>query len=318
MSNEIQSAEQVERPVVKQDGPMGFLMDSDRFSHLWRVAKAFSESALVPAHFQKKPADCFIACQLAARLSVDPFMLMQHLYVVYGRPGLSGQLVAALLNASGKIRGPIRYRFSGTKGKDDYGCTAVVTDAFTGEEVAGPTIDWLMVVAEGWNKDKQLRDGKGTQRSKWNTMPDQMFRYRAASYLCRAHYPEVMMGLTTQEEIEDRVIDVETRLAEPDPPAASKADRLAGLLEQQVVTDEAGEILEPARDEQAEPDVEQSPGESEPALLEEYRQAIEASWKPKEVDGIAKAASEDGRLSTQAQETIAGWAAKRLGFLKKS
>jgi hypothetical protein len=223
----VQKKEQ-DRPLtrVSDDGPLGYLLDTARFEHLWRVATAFSKSHLVPEHFRGKPEDCFIGCQLALRLKTDPFMLMQHLYVVHGRPGLDAQISIALLNGSGLIRDTIRYRFDGQGG--EYGCTALVVDASTGESIEGPKVTRKMVSAEGWDKDK------GTQRSKWTTMPELMFRYRAASYLIRAHYPQVTMGIATREELQDAVIDVESRLAQPSAEGGSKADMIARQMKSTV------------------------------------------------------------------------------------
>jgi hypothetical protein len=39
--------------------------------------------------------------------------------------------------------------------------------------------------------------------SKWKTMPELMFMYRAASWFINTHCPEIAMGLRTAEEIED-------------------------------------------------------------------------------------------------------------------
>lgn len=55
-----------------------------------------------------------------------------------------------------------------------------------------------MINAEGWAS----KNG-----SKWKTMPDQMFIYRAAAFWQRAYAPELGMGLITTEELGD-VIDV--------------------------------------------------------------------------------------------------------------
>jgi hypothetical protein len=184
-------------------GPLAFMTSPAALGHLWRIATGYSRSQLVPDAFKRKPDDCFIACQLALRLNVDPFMLMQNMYVVCGRPGFEAKLAVALLNASGKIKGTLKTTFVGKKGTDDYGCFAWAIDADTGEKVTGPTVDWKTVTEEGWNKDKPLRDGKGVQKSKWNTMPDLMFVYRAASFFIKANYPEVLMGMQTREELED-------------------------------------------------------------------------------------------------------------------
>ena len=181
--------------------PLAFLTEKAAFDHLWRIATGYARSQLVPKQFQGKVDDCFIICQLAIRMEVDPFMLMQATYIVHGRPGFEAKLAISMLNASGKIKGTLKNTFSGDG--DDYGCRAWCIDRETGERIEGPKVDWKMVKAEGWNKDKQLRDGSGTQKSKWNTMPDLMFVYRAATFLIRTNYPEVLMGIQTTDESED-------------------------------------------------------------------------------------------------------------------
>jgi hypothetical protein len=191
-------------PAIAQQAlvdPMSFLTNPAVANHLWKLAAGYSRSQLVPRQFQGKTDDCFIICQLAIRVRVDPFMLMQATYIVHGRPGFEAKLAIAMLNASGKIKGTLKTTFSGTG--DDYGCRASCIDKETGDKIEGPKVDWKMVKAEGWNKDKTLRDGSGVQKSKWNTMPDLMFVYRAASFLIRTNYPEVLMGMQTTEELAD-------------------------------------------------------------------------------------------------------------------
>lgn len=198
-----------------------YLTDPQKFEHLWRVAKAFSVCGLVPEAIRGKPEDCFVLTQLAIRLRVDPFMLFQNMYVVHGRPGMEAKLQIGLLNASGRIKGNICYTFSGDG--DEYGCMASVIDAASGQTINGPKVTKRMVKAEGWDK----KPG-----SKWLTMPEVMFRYRAAAMLIRAHYPEVTLGLMTREELEEQIIDVESTMARPALPPATgtKSEALAAAI----------------------------------------------------------------------------------------
>lgn len=39
--------------------------------------------------------------------------------------------------------------------------------------------------------------------SKWKTMPEQMLKYRAASFFARVECPNILMGFQLAEEIED-------------------------------------------------------------------------------------------------------------------
>jgi hypothetical protein len=45
---------------------------------------------------------------------------------------------------------------------------------------------------EGWTKNP-----------KYKTMPEQMLRYRSATWLIRLHCPEVLLGMQASEEIQD-------------------------------------------------------------------------------------------------------------------
>lgn len=206
--------------VVHDDSEFAMLFDSARFNQAQRVAKLFANSTMVPAHFRGKPADVFIALHLAVRMNLDPFMVMSKAYPIQGRIGLEAQLIIALVNARGPFRGPIQWKFEG-EGKTRK-CTAYATHEKTGETCELP-IDWAMVEAEGWSK----KPG-----SKWLTMPDQMFRYRTATFLSRAYCPEVILGLSTIDELEDMdIIDIQ-----PSPISGesivSQTNKLKGELEE--------------------------------------------------------------------------------------
>lgn len=160
-----------------------------------RVATMLASSSLVPAQFQGKEnvANCVIALNMAQRMNADPMMVMQNLYVVYGNPSWSSQFLISTFNTCGRFTA-IRYEWLGTEGKDDWGCRAWSVEKETGEKIAGSAVTIAIAKKEGWY------DKKG---SKWQTMPQQMLMYRAASWFVRAYAPEIAMGLHTQEEIID-------------------------------------------------------------------------------------------------------------------
>lgn len=171
--------------------------DLQGFELLQRVAKAFSSSTLVPKQYQGNLANCMIALNLAQRLGADELMVMQNLYIVHGNPGWSSKFLIASVNTCGRYES-MRYEWKGKPGSEDYGCRAWTIEKTTGTRLEGVWIDWKMVKAEGWDR----KDG-----SKWRTMPDQMFVYRAAAFWQRAYAPEISMGLNTAEELQD-VVDV--------------------------------------------------------------------------------------------------------------
>jgi hypothetical protein len=175
------------------------------FAHAQRMAKLLSSSTMVPEQYrtiydggklvQDGIPNCIIALELAARIGASVFMVMQHLYIVHGKPGWSSAFLIATVNASRRFT-PLRFRWEGTRGQDDFGCRCVARDRETNEECKGALVDWKMVKAEGWLSKKG---------SKWATMPEQMFIYRAASFWTRAYAPELSLGIQTTEEVIDTV-----------------------------------------------------------------------------------------------------------------
>ncbi|WP_407059222.1 hypothetical protein ACKZDW_02235 (plasmid) [Ralstonia syzygii subsp. celebesensis] len=177
-------------PIVRA----GFF-DLQGFELMQRVAKMFSSSTLVPQQYQNNVANCMIALNLARRLGADELMVMQNLYIVHGNPGWSSKFLIASVNTCGRYES-LRYEWRGKQGDADWGCRAWTIEKSTGERLNGVWIDWKMVQAEGWNK----KSG-----SKWITMPEQMFVYRSAAFWQRAYAPEISMGLSSAEELQDVV-----------------------------------------------------------------------------------------------------------------
>lgn len=173
--------------------------DLQGFELIQRVSKAFSQSSLVPQAYQGNLPNCMIAMDMAQRIGANPLMVMQNLYIVHGTPGWSSKFLIATINVCGRYSS-LRYEWKGKPGSDDFGCRAWAIEKATDERLDGIWVTWEMVKAEGWHSKKG---------SKWATMPDQMFVYRAAAFWQRAYAPELGMGLSTAEELGD-VIDATT------------------------------------------------------------------------------------------------------------
>lgn len=209
-------------PVLATGGSSNIIFNPVYFDQVQRVARMYSECDLVPAHFKDNIPNCFIALQLARRFQMDEFMVMQNVYVVHGKPALEGKLIIALANQSPIFQSRIKYEFVGVKGEDSWGCYAHAT--VDGEDVQGTTITMDMVRREGW-LDKPL--------SKWKTMPEQMFKYRAAAFFIRTVAPEIMMGMQMNDEAEDSYVEIE--VVDPTKPAQGSGnikDLLAGKTEE--------------------------------------------------------------------------------------
>ncbi len=171
----------------------GELIAAQEFDLQQRKAQALSKSSLIPKDFQGNIPNCMIALDIADSLGMKPLPVLQNLYIVHGKPSWSSQFLIAAFNQCGKFSG-ITYTFFGDPGTDSYGCYAKAVDLRTGEILEGPPVTIAIAKKEGWH---------GKSGSKWQTMPELMLRYRAATFLVRTTAPELTLGLPMQEEVED-------------------------------------------------------------------------------------------------------------------
>ena len=184
------------------------------FDLLQRQGKMLASAAIIPDIYRGKVADCALISEIAGRIGASPVLVANNLDVIHGRPSWRSQFLIACVNQSGKFSS-LRYEFDG-EGKSRK-CRAYAIERSTNERLDGSWISWQMAESEGWTKKAG---------SKWLTMPDQMFIYRAAAFWTRAYAPEIALGFPTDDETRD-VIDI-TPL-QPAATIASVADLNASL-----------------------------------------------------------------------------------------
>ena len=174
--------------------------DAGAFELAQRMAKALAASELVPQQFrgEKGLPNTLIAIELAQRTGASPLAVMQSLYIVQGKPTWSAQFIIGCLNSCGRF-GQLRYSIDGQG--DSLSCYAWAIDLSTNERLEGPRVTMAMAKAEGW---------LSKAGSKWQTMPDLMIRYRAATFFGRLYAPDLLLGMQTVEEVRDIDVDVRT------------------------------------------------------------------------------------------------------------
>jgi len=242
-------AEQTAIQTRQAEVVMGF-GTAQGFEMMQRAAKLLSSSSLVPKEYQGNLPNCVIALNMANRMYADPLMVMQNLVVVHGRPTWSSQFAIATINSCGRFTA-LRYEWVGDEGKDSWGCRAWAIEKATGEKLTGSTITIGLAKKEGWYQ----RTG-----SKWQTMPQQMLMYRAASWFVRAYAPELMMGLHTAEEIGD-IVDITPDEYEVQEEISAKANT------------EPIDITPPEQTEEPEPEPKGKPAKKEQAPKQQAAQA---------------------------------------------
>lgn len=165
------------------------------FEMLQRQAKMFAASSLVPKEFGNNVANCALGISIAKRLGADPFMVLQNIDIIHGRPSFRATFLIAMVNAAGRFE-PLQFKLEGTEGRPDRSCIAWTKSKADGATLEGPRITLEMAKQEGWS----TKNG-----SKWLTMPELMLRYRAAAFFARLYAPDITLGMMTAEEAQDAV-----------------------------------------------------------------------------------------------------------------
>jgi hypothetical protein len=177
---------------VEETNSISIFENQDKFELAQRMATALSKSTIVPQDYRNNIPNALIALDMSNRLMMSPMIVMQNLYIVKGRPSWSSQFIIAIINNSKRFASNVKFKLEG-KG-EEMTCYAYTKD-YDGEEVTGPVISMKMAKAEEWSTKLG---------SKWKTMPEVMNRYRAASFFGRLYCSDLLMGIYSDEENENK------------------------------------------------------------------------------------------------------------------
>lgn len=145
-------------------------------------ARALADSALLPKHYQRNPANLLYALEYADALGVSPIHAITSIHVIEGKPTASADLIGSLVRKAGH-----KLRVSG----DDSHAIAVIIRA------DDPGFEFK---AE-WTIEKAKAAGL-TNKSVWKNYPGAMLRSRAITEVARMAAPDALYGVQyTAEEL---------------------------------------------------------------------------------------------------------------------
>jgi hypothetical protein len=176
------------------------LLDKEKHDQTARAAGTFSKADCVPRHFKGKPEAVFIVLTRAYVWQVDPMMALEQTFEIGGKLGLAARLAIALANRSGLLREPIEWDVTGSG--DTLSATAYA-HLKSGRRIEA-TVDMKLARDEGWTSNK-----------KYKTMPENMLMWRAATWLVRRYMPEVLLGMSTADELQDLDASERPRTTQP-------------------------------------------------------------------------------------------------------
>lgn len=155
---------------------------------LHRFAALMAESRVtVPVHLHGNVPDCMAVAMQSAQWGMNPFVVAQKTHIVSGRMGYEAQLVNAVVQSSGAIRGAFRYEFEGAGSAMACRVGAVLAgeqDVTWGE--------WLKV-SEVQTKNSPL----------WKVNPKQQMGYLQVKNWARLYCPGAILGVYTPDELVD-------------------------------------------------------------------------------------------------------------------
>ena len=152
------------------------------------IARALSESSLIPRAFQSRPGDVLIALDISKRLGLSPFEVLNGITIINGKPTFNAQFSIALANSRGPFMDRISYDVEGS----GIGISVTAKATLKDGSLASATVSMEMAHGEGWTKNP-----------KYKSMPEHMLKLRAATFLIRTTCPEILLGMHSTEEIAD-------------------------------------------------------------------------------------------------------------------
>ncbi|EMX9091523.1 recombinase RecT [Klebsiella oxytoca] len=196
MSNDITITSQPGATV----GTAAAIFSPEGMNQLVRFAELMAQSkATVPQHLAGKPADCLAVTMQAAQWGMNPFAVAQKTHIVNGTLGYEAQLVNAVVQRSGAIKGRFHYEYKGEGSSLECRVGAVIRGE---QEITWN--EWLCI-SSVTTKNSPL----------WKTNPKQQFGYLQVKNWARAHTPGAILGVYTPDELQDAAPRVERDITPP-------------------------------------------------------------------------------------------------------
>ncbi len=198
----------------------------------------------VPKHLQGNSGDCLAVTMQAMQWGMNPFAVAQKTHLVNGNLGYEAQLVNAVIIAKAPILGRPNFEWYGDWSK------------VNGKECKAHDIGvrtWVTIKGESEPRVLDVSFAQvGTVRNSplWVNDPKQQIAYLATKKLARLHFPDVILGVYTEDELQDyapvvdvtpqekpaeRLEDTRPTLTEKQAEAAIKKIKAGQLVLQQVL-----------------------------------------------------------------------------------
>jgi hypothetical protein len=203
-----------ELEVTYDTSTTALIFNPERMGLMMNLAKAMAGSTVsVPKHLVGKENDCLAVVLQAMQWQMNPFVVAQKTHLVNGALGYEAQLVNAVAQSSGAIKGRFHYEYKGENDRLECRVGAVIN----GENELT------------WNEWLSISLVKVRNSPLWVNNPKQQMGYLQVKNWCRSFCPGAIMGVYTPDELSSD--NQEPRVINPIEPAPDEATAslLSGL-----------------------------------------------------------------------------------------
>jgi hypothetical protein len=170
------------------------------------IAQQMIDSGIVPKSFTE-PSAVVAACEMGAELGLKPYVALNNIYVIQGRPTLSAASMVALVQSRGvavKVLEDCK-AFEHADGTEDARTTIKIYRKIKELDMVmeyDHSKSWAECEIAGW-----------TEKENWSKYPKNMLRARTISEALRLYCADILQGIYSTDEILD-TMDVSYELTE--------------------------------------------------------------------------------------------------------
>ena len=192
-------------------------------TELKELASHLAQARTLPEALQKSPSDIMALVMAGAELGLAPMQSLRALVLIKGKPTLSADAMGALVKSRRDVCEFLMLRHSdATKA------------TYEAKRVGDPASTTLTFSIE------DAKQAGLTGNDNWRKFPSAMLRARALSAICRAVFPDLLLGVYDPEELEPaapRPVPPQVQVVDsvaapvPSPPRIEAGDELAAEVE---------------------------------------------------------------------------------------
>ncbi|MGZ5077012.1 MAG: RecT family recombinase [Methylobacter sp.] len=244
--NELQTTSSPELAIIS---PFDVMFDDSKFMRLEKISELMATGrSTIPRHLQGNVGDCFAITMQAFRWGIDPYAAAQKTHLINGVLGYEAQLVNAIIIKNAPITGRPNFEWFGpwekiigkfkqvesSKQKDENGSPKkyIVPDWNINDEKGLGVRVSATIKGEDQPRVLELLLTQVRTRNStlWTEDPKQQIAYLALKRWSRLHAPDVIMGVYTPDELDERGAPIEIEI-NPIPGATAENDKTTDVLD---------------------------------------------------------------------------------------